>query len=61
MLTLDTSISVIPGIGFKKKEYFEKIGVKNIKDILFYFPRKYIDRRIVKKNQRSKHLTKPFH
>ena len=49
MLTLNTSISDVPGIGSKKKQYFEKIGCFNVQSLLFYFPRKYLDRRTVKK------------
>jgi ATP-dependent DNA helicase RecG len=49
MLTLNTPLSNIPGIGTKKKQYFEKIGCLNIPSLLFYFPRKYLDRRFVKK------------
>ncbi|MCX8094891.1 MAG: ATP-dependent DNA helicase RecG [Caldisericia bacterium] len=33
----------IPGIGEKRKEILLKIGVKNSYDLIYYFPRKYID------------------
>lgn len=49
MLTLNTPISDVLGIGSKKKQYFEKIGCSDIQSLLFYFPRKYLDRRFVKK------------
>jgi ATP-dependent DNA helicase RecG len=33
----------INGIGEKRKEILNKIGIKNSYDLLYYFPRKYID------------------
>ncbi len=33
----------ISGIGDKRKEILNKIGIKNSYDLLYYFPRKYID------------------
>lgn len=33
----------ISGIGEKRKEILNKIGIKNSLDLLYYFPRKYID------------------
>ncbi len=49
MLTLNTLVSDIPGVGLQKKQYFEKIKCSRIEELLFYFPRKYLDRRFVKK------------
>lgn len=40
---------MIPGVGPQKMEYFSKMGIYTIKDLLFHFPRKYLDRRQIKK------------
>ncbi len=41
-----TSLRFIKGIGPKKAALFEKLGINAIEDLLFYFPRKWLDRRI---------------
>ena len=46
---LETPISVISGIGPKRLASFEKMNLKTIGDILFHFPRKYLDRHQIKK------------
>lgn len=33
----------IPGIGEKRKEILNKIGIQNSYDLIYYFPRRYID------------------
>lgn len=46
-LTLSTSIDQLMGIGPKKKEAFERLAVKNLRDLLFHLPREYEDLRHV--------------
>lgn len=41
---LDSSIQYLPGIGPKRAVPFAKIGIKTIRDMLFYFPARYLDR-----------------
>ena len=48
-ITLKTTLSAIPSIGEKRYKYFKKLNIRNVEDLLFYFPRKYIDLRGVKK------------
>ncbi len=37
-------ISLLPGVGKTRKEQLNKLGIKTIKDLLFYFPRFYENR-----------------
>jgi len=43
--SLDTSIQYLKGIGPKKALSFNKLGINSIEDLLYYFPRRYQDRR----------------
>ncbi|MDX1958440.1 MAG: ATP-dependent DNA helicase RecG [Leptospiraceae bacterium] len=43
-ISLDSDISVIKGIGPKKKIVLNQIGIYKLIDLLYYFPRKYLDR-----------------
>ena len=49
ILVFYESIDRISGIGSKRKQLFEKIGISNICDLLYHFPRKLDDRSNVKK------------
>ena len=42
--TLDTPIQFIKGVGPKRAEVLHSLGISRIKDLLYYFPRKYVDR-----------------
>jgi len=42
---LEQSIQYIKTVGPKRAETFAKIGIRTIKDLLFYFPTRYLDRR----------------
>ncbi len=44
MLTLDSLVNSIKGIGPKKSASLETIYIKTISDLLYYIPRKYLDR-----------------
>lgn len=39
-----TSIQYLKSIGPKRAESFAKIGIRTVKDLLFYFPTKFLDR-----------------
>ena len=41
---LQNSIQYIKSVGPKRAESFRKIGLNTIKDLLFYFPYKHLDR-----------------
>ena len=40
---LDASTTVIRGVGDKQAEYLKKLGLSNIEDMLYFFPRRYDD------------------
>lgn len=42
-MKLDDKITVLNGIGSKRAEIYKKIGVETVKDLLYNFPRRYID------------------
>jgi ATP-dependent DNA helicase RecG len=42
------SIQYLNGVGPQRFKSFERLGVRNIYDLLFYFPRKYFDRSLIK-------------
>ena len=46
---LPTELRYLKGIGPKKAEVFARLGVRNIKDLFYYFPFRYEDRRNLKK------------
>ena len=41
---LNESVQFVKGVGQKRAESFEAIDIKTIKDLLFYFPSKHLDR-----------------
>lgn len=49
MLNVEDSIQFIKGVGPKRCKAFEKLGVKSIGDLVWYFPRDYEDRADIKK------------
>ena len=49
MLTLDTSVQYVKGIGPKRAELLEGADIKTVEDLLYYFPRRYLDRSRLKK------------
>jgi len=46
-LNLTESISTIKGVGPRREKVFKELGIHCIKDILYYFPRRYLDRTIL--------------
>ena len=43
-MNLNDSISVVLGVGPQRVKVLNGLGVENIKDMLYYFPRQYLDR-----------------
>ncbi len=43
-LRLNSPLQYVKGVGPKKAEVLEKFNLRTIEDILFYFPRQYLDR-----------------
>ena len=43
-MNLTDSISTIKGVGPRREQVFTELGIQCIKDILYYFPRRYLDR-----------------
>ncbi len=46
--TLTSQITKLKGFGSKKAQSLEKLGIRTLKDVLFYYPRGYEDRRNIK-------------
>lgn len=46
-------IRFVKGIGPKRAKKFLRLGIKTIKDLLYFFPRRYEDRRVVSKISES--------
>lgn len=44
MNTLDNPIRFLKGVGPKRAESLSKLGIHNVEDLLYYFPRRYQDR-----------------
>lgn len=44
---LESSVQYIKSVGPKRAESFHKIGIKTIRDLLFYFPSRHLDRTTV--------------
>ena len=44
---LDTDIEHLPGVGERRAEPLRKAGVKTFRDLLRYYPRRYLDRSTV--------------
>jgi len=40
---LKSSLTILQGIGTIKNDLFLSLGVRNIEDLLYYFPRRYVD------------------
>jgi predicted flap endonuclease-1-like 5' DNA nuclease len=46
--SLDTEITYLKGVGPKRAEALNKLGMHTVYDLLYYFPNRYEDRRVVK-------------
>lgn len=46
---LEKNIKYIKGVGPKRAEVFNKIGINKLKDLIEYYPREYEDRTVIKK------------
>ncbi|MBI5051049.1 MAG: ATP-dependent DNA helicase RecG [Nitrospirae bacterium] len=47
--TADTSVQYVKGVGPKRSLLLERLGIKTLEDILYYFPWRYEDRKNLKK------------
>lgn len=43
MNSINDSIKYLKGVGEKRSKHFEKLGVQTINDLLYFFPRSYMD------------------
>ncbi|MCW9098343.1 MAG: DNA helicase RecG, partial [Ignavibacteriaceae bacterium] len=41
---LDQSVQYLKSVGPKRAESFAKVGIKNIHDLIYYFPSRHLDR-----------------
>jgi len=46
MHSLSNTVDVLKGVGPKKKESLRSININNLSDLLYYFPRRYLDRNL---------------
>ncbi len=49
MIEIEKEIQYVKGVGPQKAKLISKLDIKTIKDILFYFPKRYEDRRTIGK------------
>ena len=42
-ISLDTSIQYLTGVGPKRAALYQKLDIHTVRDLLYYFPRSYID------------------
>jgi ATP-dependent DNA helicase RecG len=42
-VTLDTNIQYLTGVGPKRAALYQKLDIRTIRDLLYYFPRSYLD------------------
>lgn len=55
------SVQFIKSVGPKRAEAFNKIGIYSVKDLLYYFPSKYLDRsKILNVNQVLKYISNGY-
>ena len=40
---LDESVMYLKGVGPKRAELFEKLGIKTVRDLIYHLPRSYTD------------------
>ena len=41
---LETPVQYLKGVGPRRAKAFDSIEIKTLKDLIYYFPRKYLDR-----------------
>ena len=44
---LETPVQYLKGVGPRRAKAFDSIQIKTLKDLIYYFPRKYLDRTTV--------------
>ena len=48
---LSLPLSALKGVGPRRSALLEKLGLRSVEDLLFFFPRRYEDRRNIKKSR----------
>jgi len=48
-LLKSTSVQYVKGVGPRRVQFLERLGIKTLEDLLFYLPRRYEDRKNLKK------------
>ena len=48
LLTLETSVQYLKGVGPKRSLLFRRLGIMTLRDLLYHFPRRHEDRRAFK-------------
>lgn len=48
-ITLSTEIRFLKGVGPRKAKVFEKLGIKTVEDLLCFKPKRYVDRRSIRR------------
>ena len=43
MNSINDSIKYLKGVGEKRAKHFQRLGVETISDLLYFFPRSYMD------------------
>ena len=43
MADFDSGIQYLKGVGPKRAELFEKLGIKTVRDLIYHLPRSYMD------------------
>lgn len=46
-MQLQQPVNILKGVGAKKEKILNETGINTIKDLIYYFPRKYLDRTIM--------------
>jgi len=44
VIRIDTPVTYIKGVGPRRSEALELVGIKTLRDLLYHFPRRYLDR-----------------
>lgn len=48
---MDTEVQFVPGVGPNRGRQLERIGIRTVEDLLYYLPRRYLDRSLIMKIQ----------
>ncbi|HEX7345117.1 MAG TPA: hypothetical protein VF398_12685, partial [bacterium] len=48
---MDTEVQFVPGVGPNRGRQLERVGIRTVEDLLYYLPRRYLDRSLIMKIQ----------